>query len=65
MEGPRGYYVSEMSDKDKCHMISLKCKIKKQMNKHNKGNRKVIDTENKWWLPEGRGWEEERNRWGA
>ena len=31
------------------------------MNKHNK-TETVIDTENKWWLPEGRGGEEERTQ---
>ena len=40
------------SQKDKYHMISLICEIKKkQTNKHKK-TETDLDTENKWWLPE-------------
>ena len=50
---PRGYYAKwNKSEKDKHCMVSLICGIFKKQSKWNKN--RLIETEIKWWLPEGR-----------
>ena len=61
-----GMMLSEISqiEKDKYCLISLICgSLKtKQMNKYNKTSSEIQIHRTNKWLPEGRGWEEERNR---
>ena len=54
MEKPTGYYVGEISqkEKDKYHMISLMWNLKNKINKQNRN--RLIDAEN-WWLSERMG----------
>ena len=63
-----GIMLSKISQKEKykCHIISLICVIykTKQMNKHNKTEIELWIQRTNKRLPEGRGYQKEKIRWG-